>query len=75
MLCIRGSLRIYSSKFITIGMAKSTKGTTRSKAKSKPESFIWTDDEVKLLKVTEEYKVKQTAENVAVHCGLSRVIF
>jgi hypothetical protein len=46
-------------------MAKSTKGTTKSKAKSKPESFIWKDDEVKLLlKVTEEYKVRQTAENV-----------
>ena len=41
------------------------KGTTKSKAKSKPESFIWTDDEVELLrKVTEEYKVRQTAENV-----------
>ena len=46
-------------------MAKSTKGATKSKTKSKPESFIWADDEVKLLlKVTEEYKVKQTAENV-----------
>ena len=46
-------------------MAKSTKGTTKSKAKSKPESFIWTDDEVELLlKVTQEYKVGQTAENV-----------
>lgn len=60
---IRGSLRINFSKFVRIEMAKSTKGTTKSKAKSKPESFIWKDDEVKvLLKVTEE--VRQTAENV-----------
>ena len=42
---------------------KSTKGTTKSKTKGKPESSIWTDDEVELL-LTEEYKVKQTAENV-----------
>lgn len=46
-------------------MAKSTKGTTKSKAKAKPESFVWTDDEVELLlKITEEYKVSQTAVNV-----------
>ena len=46
-------------------MAKSTKGTTKSKAKVKPESFVWTDDEVELLlKVTEAYKVSQTAVNV-----------
>ena len=65
MCCARGSLRINLSKFVRIEMAKSTKGTTKSKAKGKPESFIWTDDEVELLlKVTEEYKVKQTAENV-----------
>ena len=44
-------------------MAKSNKGST--KGKGKVECYIWTDDEVELLlKVTEEYKVKQTAENI-----------
>ena len=42
-------------------MSKSTKGSGKSKA----DSFVWTDDEVELLlKVTEEYKVRQTSENV-----------
>ena len=65
MCCVLGSLRINFSKFVRIEMAKLTKGTAKSKANGKPESFIWIDDELELLlKVTEEYKVKQTAENV-----------
>ena len=37
----------------------------RSKGKSKADSFVWTDDEVELLlKVTIEYKVSKTSENV-----------
>jgi len=46
-------------------MSQSGQKPGRSKDKGKADSFVWTDDEVKLLlKVTMEYKVSKTSENV-----------
>jgi len=46
-------------------MLQSGQKQGRSKGKSKADSFVWTDDGVELLlKVTIEYNVCKTSENV-----------
>ena len=44
---------------------KQKSGSDQSQTKEKADVFVWTDDEVQLLrKVTGEYKTKKASENV-----------
>ena len=49
----------------SLKMKQSGQKPVRSEGKSKADSFVWTDDKVELLlKITIEYKVSKTSENV-----------
>ena len=55
--------RLLDSYFIYLKMLKSKQYPEKSN-KEVYNSFIWSDDEIELLKVTLEYKTSRTIENV-----------
>ena len=54
-----------SSKSKASGARKQKSGGEEGSSKEKPDNFVWTDDEVRLLlKVTGEYKANKEMENI-----------